>query len=113
MAVGTITPVVAGPHGLKRHPVNLGALSVTVTTVVGPASYTSGGDALTFANLRMSNVLFAICTVAGSGSNNAAINAEYDATNQKLKFWAGTSKAEATGNLSGLTATVIAFGFGL
>lgn len=117
MALGTITQVTNDPHGLNV-PVVLGDLKVTVSTVVGDGAYASGGTALTAAQLGLpSKILFTVCTVAGSAANNGAIQASYNTSTGKLQCWAssGTSPVglveAGSVNLSGLTITVVAFGF--
>ena len=115
MAVGTITRIGPDFHG-KQQPTPIGSyLMISATTVVGPTSYTTGGDALTAANLGLNTVLHAICTVTGSASNNTADVASYDIANAKLQFWTTTTtalaEAASTANLSGLTATITAFGY--
>ena len=86
---------------------------MTVTTVVGPASYTTGGDALTAKQLGLGVVKHSITKItASSGSNSAAVGATYLATG-KLQFFSGTTLAEtaSTTNVSGLTVTITAFGY--
>ena len=118
MAVGTVTRVAADPHGITA-PIAIGDLKLTVTNVVGSASYTTGGDALTAAQLGLGTVLFAIVSVtASSGSNNAGAEASYNVANSTLQVFAATdaagvplAEAASTTNLSGLTFQVIAFGY--
>lgn len=118
MALGTITQLGVDPHTSSPVPVMVGDLSVTVTTVVGDGAYAAGGTALTPQQLGLKNtVAFAICTVAGSASNNGAIAASYNTSTGKLQMWASTGTspvglAEAGAvNLSGVTITVVAFGY--
>ena len=117
MAVGTITRVSADPHG-NFAPTVIGDLKLTVTNVVGPSSYTTGGDAVTAAQLGLGTVLFSIVSiVASSGSNNAAAEATYTSSGTLQVFSAtdaaGVPLAEtsSTTNLSGLTFQIIAFGY--
>lgn len=114
MALGTITPVVDTPGGLTGQ-VNSGALAMTVTNVVGSASYTTGGDALTPTQLGLSQVLFAQAEVfATTGSNNVASNAVYLTSGKLQQFTTGTTGAVAevssAGNVSGITWQIIAWG---
>ena len=116
MALGTITQLTDQFGGLN-YPVNLGALKVTVSTVVGDSAYATGGTALSAAQLGLSTLVFAVVVaVAGSASNNTAVEATYNNATGKLQMWAttGTSPvglAEPNSvNLSGITATILAFG---
>ena len=117
MALGTITNVIADPHSnTQAVPIRIGDVSVTVTTVVGDGNYPTGGTALTAAQLGLSStVLFAVCTVAGSAANNGGSNATYNLSTGKLQVFVLTTGALAevvnTGNLSGLTITIVAFGY--
>ena len=110
MAVGTITRVKVDPHGVTA-PISVGDLWMTVTTVVGSASYTTSGDALTAANLGLKTVLHTVCTVKGGATNSTGVIAVYDITNAKLLMYvaAGTEAASTT-NVSGNTVTITAFG---
>ena len=117
MALGTITQLTDSPNGLNL-PVVLGPLKATVTTVVGDAAYATGGTALSAAQLGLATVVFAICTVSGSASNNGAITAAYNLSTGKLQCFAGAGTTPNIGlaepnsvNLSGLTITVLAFGY--
>lgn len=114
MALGTITNLTVDPHSSSQAvPIALGDVRLTVTTVVGDSSYPTGGTALTAAQLGLSVVLFAICSVTGSASNNAAIHSSYNIATGKLQMWSGATLAETanTTNVSGLTITVLAFGY--
>ena len=122
MALGTITNVAVDPHSSTQAiPLISGDLRATVTTIVGDSSYPSpGGTALTGLQLGLpvGVVMFAICTVTGSASNNTAVSASYNTSTGKLQMWSVTDSAggplaetaNAT-NLSGLTITVVAFGY--
>lgn len=119
MAVGTVTRVAVDPKGITA-PISLGDIKMTVTTVVGASSYTTGGDSLTYSQLGLKNaVTFALVFIsASSGSNCSADSAQYDATNQKLMCFSSAdsagnplSETSSTTNLSGLTFTVVAFGY--
>jgi len=115
MALGTITPVPNSTKGTTLPAVH-GAMRFTVSTIVGDSAYSAGGSTVTPAQLGLTSLVFAYAAgLAGSGSNNAAVQATFNNSTGKLQFWAtsGTSPVglvEATGNLSGLTATVIAYG---
>lgn len=115
MALGTITNLAVDPHSASAQPLGAGDLRITVSTVVGDSSYPTGGTALTGAQLGLpvGQVQFAICSVTGSASNNAAVAASYNTATGKLQCWSGTTLAEtaSTTNLSGLTVTVVAFGY--
>lgn len=119
MAVGTITQLaVDNQHGTGITPVVFGDQKVGVCTVVGASSYTTGGDTLALSNFGLVGLNFAIVFIsASSGSNNAAVSAQYLSTG-KLQCFSATDAAgcpvaetSSTTNLSGLTFTVIAFGY--
>jgi hypothetical protein len=111
MALGAITPVADTSQGLSG-PVNMGALAMTVTTIVGDSSYPTGGSAVTAANLGLSTVLFSqVGASASSGANCASTAQTYNLSTAKLQCFANTGIEVAnTTNLSGLTLTVIAWG---
>ena len=93
-------------------PTSVGDLKMTVTTVVGSASYTTSGDALTAANLGLNTVLHTICTVQGGASNSTGALAVYDIANAKLLMYvAAGTQVTSTTNVSGNTVTITAFGF--
>lgn len=112
MAVGTITRVTVDPHGTVN-PLVVGDLKMTVTTVVGSASYTTGGDAVTAANLGLGTVLHTITTLTGGGASHAgAVNAEYIISSGLLQCWTSASaEVASSADLSGLTFTITAFGY--
>jgi hypothetical protein len=90
MAVGTITNVAIDPHSASALPTSIGDLKLTVTTVVGSGSYTTGGDALTPANLGLGTVLFASTTlVASSGSNCSAVSARVQRVHEQAAVLLG------------------------
>ena len=118
MAVGTITRSKIDPHGVSAA-ASVGDLKMTVTTVVGPSTYTtSGGDSVTAKQLGLSRVMHAIAQItATSGSNCSAVAAAYSTSTNKLQFF---SAADSSGcplsesgaiNVSGLTVTITAFGY--
>jgi hypothetical protein len=111
MSVGTITRQTIGPHGEKS--VVVGDLRMTVTHVVGSASYTTGGDALTAANLGLKRVLTSdVVLILGGASNAGAVNASYVKSSGKLQCWTSASAEVASaGNVSGLTFKVTAYGY--
>jgi hypothetical protein len=111
MAVGTITNQAYSSHGQVRP--SIGDMKMSVTNVVGSASYTTGGDTLTPANLSLNTVLHTIVTpTLGSASNAGAVNGSYNIANQTLQCWTSASaEVASTTNLSGLTFTITAFGY--
>ena len=117
MAVGTITRKSVDPHGVSTS--SIGDIKITLSTVVGGTSYTTGGDALTAANLGLTKVLFAIPLItAATGTNSAVTSAVYDVTNSKLLFYSSDGSAPdilaqvaSTQNVSGVTVTILAFGY--
>jgi hypothetical protein len=97
MPLGTITPVtsfVIGDRWMK------------IFNVVGAASYTTGGDALTPAQLGfVGDAEFQV-----SAENSNGVDASYDYANQKLKCFSGAAEATAASNLSTSTFRVTAIG---
>jgi hypothetical protein len=119
MAVGTITQLaLSNQETGQQVPVFIGNQKVGACTVVGSSSYTTGGDTLALSNFGLVGLNFAIVFIsASSGSNNAAVSAQYLSTG-KLQCFSATDAAgcpvaetSSTTNLSGLTFTVIAFGY--
>lgn len=117
MALGTITQLTDSTQGTNG-PVVPGALKQTISTVVGDSAYATGGTALSASQLGLSTVVFAyVASVAGSASNNGAVQATYNTATGKLQCWAtsGTSPVglveAGSVNLSGLTVTIVAFGY--
>lgn len=86
-----------------------GAGRITVTDVTFDASYPTGGEPLTAADLGLAVVDFGIATVkvAGTGSVTAVA---YDVANAKLLAYAAAAQIASTTDLSAVTATVVAFG---
>lgn len=108
MAVGTIT---------NKKRVSVANLRLTITDVVGSASYTAGGDTLNPSDLGMSSTVLWAEVSAPSGWRG-----QYDITNKKLMVFgdganAGTTttssalpQAAAATNLSSVTFRVLALG---
>ena len=124
MALGTITQLSANPI-TPNAAGDFGNLRVAACTVVGDSAYSAGGTALSgqAIGLPIGQVSFAICFIssapanAGSQTNALAATATYNVSTGKLQMWAAAGTTpnlglnEATGNLSALTVTVIAFGY--
>ena len=117
MAVGTITRKGIDPHGVTT--TVFGDIRVTLSTVVGGTSYTTGGDAVTAANLGLKTVLFSVTAItAATGTNSAVTSASYIASSGKLQFFSSDgsapdvlSEVASTQNVSGVTVTILAFGY--
>lgn len=122
MAIGTITPVPITPQsGTQATPNVMGDLKATVTNAVGAASYTTGGDAITAAQLGLRRVVCADVQIqASTGTNAGAICATAVIQGNGsvlLKCFAtsGTSPVGVTEvagavNLSGITWQIQAMG---
>jgi hypothetical protein len=96
MALGTITPLADFVVGDRR---------TKTYSIVGPTSYTTGGEALTPATLGfVADTEFDVQVE----SSVPGVSGVYDYTVQKLKLFAGA--AEASGNLSTSTFRVVATG---
>jgi hypothetical protein len=97
MALGAITPIADYVIGDRR---------VKSFSVVGPTTYTAGGEVLTPTQLGF--VLGDSEFDVQVESSLAGVSGAYDYAAQKLKMFAGA--AEATGNLSTSTFRVTATG---
>ena len=118
MALGAVTPVAIDPHAQQVIPVAVGDLKMTVTNVVGEASYTTGGAVITAQQLGfVTGVLCAQAEVyASTGSNctATATSVVVQTGNQsaKLQSWLSTNvEVTSTTNISGVTWQIIAFGW--
>ena len=116
MALGAITQVQTDPHAAGV-PAAVGDLKVTVTNIVGEASYTTGGVAITPQQLGLSIVLFAQAELyASTGTNATSAALSVTITNNgstiNLKCFSNAG-VEITGavNVSGITWQIIAFGY--
>ena len=126
MAVGNITQQNTQPGLSNTEPGGtvLGGVKCVRNSVVGAASYTTGGDSLTPAQLGFGSegvILWATVSIkATTGTNSGAVAARYDEVNQKLQCFATSGVSPVTivevasaANLSGLTFDVIAYGYPL
>jgi hypothetical protein len=113
MAVGTVTQQAIDPHSPVPIPVSIGDLKMTVTNVVGSASYTAGGDSLTPAQLGLSTVLASQAELQVSAvTAPVATAATYLPSTQLFKVWqASGAEMTAATNLGTITFQVIAFGY--
>lgn len=71
----------------------------------GPTSYPSGGDAIDGTTDLGSGEVWGVYGTISSGS--AVLIAWWDYVNQKLKFFVPNTGAEASGNLSTFTGTLL------
>lgn len=119
MALGTITQLVDDSKGLNL-PTVAGAIKFTLSTIVGDGAYATGGTSLSAAQLGLPTTLVyaVVVGLAGSAANNGAIQASFNNSTKKLQCWASTGtspvglvEVAATTNLSGVTITVMAYGF--
>lgn len=117
MALGTVTQQVIDPHLAQASSVAIGDVKMTVTNVVGEASYTTGGPVITAAQLGLNTILFAQAEIlAGSGanatSNSMSVVIQAGGGSAKLQCWSN-AQAEITSatNVSGVTWQIIAFGY--
>jgi hypothetical protein len=97
MALGTITPIfqtVIGDRWMK------------VFSIVGAAAYTTGGDALTPAQLGF----VADPELQVSAENSNGVDASYDYAAQRLKCFSGAAEATGGASLIGSTFRVTAIG---
>lgn len=73
------------------------------------ASYTTGGEAVTAAQVGLNSILFAVATPS-TASAGAVANVVWDQANGKLKALTTTAEVANTTNLSGVTCEVLFFG---
>lgn len=81
----------------------------TVTDVTFDSSYPTGGEAITPADLGMSNVIDATCEVRAKGAT--VTNVYYDRTNAKLVANAAAAEVANTTDLSTVVVRVRAIGY--
>jgi hypothetical protein len=118
MALGTVTQVGIDPHTSQAVPVAIGDLRLSVTNVVGEASYTTGGPTLTAQQLGFnSTVVAAQAEVLASTGTNATstamspvVAAGGGSVNLKC-FTNANAEVASTTNVSGVTWQIIAFGY--
>ena len=119
MALGTVTPQTIDPHLTTGQAVSVGDLKMTVTNVVGEASYTgSGGVTITAQQLGFPNAIVAAQAevIASTGSNATstamAVVVQSGGGSAKLQCFTNAN-AEISGstNVSGVTWQIIAFGY--
>lgn len=94
---------------LVKPPFVPGAGRITVTDVTFDSSYPTGGESLTAADLKLTQVDFAIATVKVAGTGSVT-NVRYDVANQKLLAYAAAAQIANATDLSAVSATVVAFG---
>ena len=120
MALGTITPVTIDPHSSTQQiPVALGDLKMTITNVVpsAGADYTTGGVAITPAQLGLNFVVGGQAEIYASTGTNAtgtacSVLVSNGGANVNLKFFTSSNaEVAAATNLSGETVQIIAFGY--
>lgn len=117
MALGTVAGVSIDPHNTQTLPIAVGDVKMSVITIVGEASYTTGGPAITAAQLGFNSVIFAAQAEiqASTGSNctssSMAVVPASGGGSANLKCFtnAGVEIGSAT-NVSGVTWQIIAFG---
>jgi hypothetical protein len=118
MALGAVTPVAIDPHTQTAVPVMVGDLRMTVTNVVGEASYTTGGAVITAQQLGFSTAVLAaqgeVYASTGSNCTATALSVVIQAGNgsAKLQQWLSTNvEVTAAVNVSGVTWQIVAFGY--
>lgn len=86
-----------------------GARRVTVTNITFDSSYPTGGEPLTFSDLGLTSVEFAIATLKTAGTGSVT-QVWYDIPNQKLLAFAAAAQIANTTDISAVTAQVVAYG---
>jgi len=74
----------------------------------GPAAYVAGGDSFTGDNVGLGNIDAILGQVAWSGTATRLL--VFDKTNSKIVWYVPDTGAEATGDLSAFTATIVVLG---
>lgn len=117
MALGTVAAVNADPHNSQAVPIAVGDVRMSVITVVGEASYTTGGPAITAQQFGFNSVIFAAqaeiqaSTGSNATSSSMAVVVASGGGSANLKCFtnAGVEIGSAV-NVSGITWQIIAFG---
>ena|SRR6185312_10154157 len=117
MALGTVTQQVIDPHLTQASSVAVGDVRLTVTNVVGEASYTTGGPVVTAAQLGLNTILFAQAEILTGSGANATSNAmsviiQPGGGSAKLQCWSNAqAEIVSTTNVSGVTWQILALGY--
>jgi hypothetical protein len=117
MALGAVTQVATDPHATYALPLAVGDIKMSVITVVGEASYTTGGPVITAQQMGFNSQIFAAqAEVQASTGSNAtssfmSVVVQPGGGSAKLQCFtnAGVEITAAT-NVSGFTWQIIAFG---
>lgn len=116
MAIGAVTPVYLEPHSnTQQIPVTIGSVKMTVTNVVGAASYTTGGDPITPQQLGLTFVLAGqveiFTTSGGTGTSASLIPTNGGSTLNLKNFTNANAEVASLSNQSTTTWQIIAFGY--
>lgn len=120
MALGAITPLPVGPgqqSGTTQGPIvsNADALKFMVVSVVGDASYPTGGSVVTPAQLtsgELSVIVFSQAEIQNlSGANSAVASAFYNLVTGKLQCFGASAEIANATNLSGATFNILILGY--
>lgn len=118
MALGTVTQVAVDPHNPQTSPVAIGDIKIGVITVVGEASYTTGGPSITAQQFGFTTaILTAQAEIQASTGANATSTAMAvvipagGATANLKCFSNANAEIASTTNVSGVTWQIIAFGY--
>jgi hypothetical protein len=118
MALGTVTSVALDPHNTQAAAVAMGDLKMTCTTVVGEASYTTGGPSITPQQLGFTTACFAaqaeVSASTGSNATSTVMSPVITNSGQtiKLKCFDNTNtEIVSTTNVSGVTWQILAWGY--
>lgn len=118
MALGVVTQTAIDPHTQSAVPVTIGDLRLSVITVVGEASYTTGGPVITAQQFGFSTAI-----MAGQAEIGASTGSNGTSTTMAVVVQAGFGSAKlqcftsvgveigSTVNVSGITWQIIAFGY--
>jgi hypothetical protein len=117
MALGAVTAVAIDPHNSDANGVAVGDLKMTVTKIVGEASYTTGGPSITAQQLGFNSTVFAaqaeVFASTGSNATSAVMSvvpAAGGGSANLLCFTNANVQIASTTNVSGITWQIIAFG---
>jgi len=88
-----------------------GAERRTVKIVQFDNKYVTNGEPLTFKELGLKKVDFAICTVSAVGGTVNVAQASYDTANQKIKLFDETpAEVASEADVSNIKVQVVAYG---
>lgn len=118
MALGVVTPQVIDQHLTTASTVAVGDIKMSVITVVGEASYTTGGPSITAQQFGFTTTILAaqaeIQSSTGTNATSTAMSVQVASggASANLLCWTSANvQIASTTNVSGITWQIIAFGY--